>query len=174
MIYSGSPLQELPSVLMDIDNFIELYPEGKIFYRAPKDRTIIDKVMFSLMEYAMGEQYDESTDELAFDTSPYLDKRLGAKERIYAISKDGKSIVFTKEFIAEKSNGYYELDLDGQIIAIKYFKDADYVDMFVGSNAHEVNHLGILPDGTKIKKVSSHQSDVMACLSEFLSKKHNL
>lgn len=152
MIYSGSPLKELPSVIMDIDNFIELYPEGKIYYRAPKDLNIIDRVMFSLMEYAMGEQYDESTEELAFDTSPYLDKRLGAKERIYAIVKNGKSIVFTKEFIAEKSNGFYELDLDGQIIAIKYFKDADYVDMFIGGNASEVSHLGVLPGGKKLKK----------------------
>jgi hypothetical protein len=152
MIYSGSPLQELPSVLMDLDNFMELYPGGKVYYRAPNERTIVDKVMFSLMEYAMGEQYDESTEELAFDTSPYLDRRLGAKERIYAITKNGESIVFTKEFIAEKSNGYYELDLDGQIIAIKYFKDADYVDMFIGGNASEVNHLGILPNGKKLEK----------------------
>jgi len=152
MIFSDEPLKELPSVIMDLDNFIKIYPEGKIYYRAPKDRTIIDKIMFSLMEYAMGEQYDESTDELAFDTSPYIDKRLGAKERIYAIVKDGRSIVFTKEFIAEKSNGYYELDLDGQIIAIKYFKDADYIDMFVGNDAREVNHLGILPNGTKLNK----------------------
>jgi len=152
MIYSGSHLQELPSVLMDLDNFMELYPEGKVYYRAPNERTIVDKVMFSLMEYAMGEQYDESTEELAFDTSPYLDKRLGAKERIYAITKNGESIVFTKEFIAEKSNGYYELDLDGQIIAIKYFNDADYVDMFIGGNASEVSHLGVLPDGKKLEK----------------------
>jgi hypothetical protein len=152
MMFSDSPLQELPSVIMDIDNFIKIYPEGKIFYRAPKDMSIIDKVMFSLMEYAMGEQYDESTDELAFDTSPYLDKRLGAKERIYAITKNGESIVFTKAFIAEKSNGYFELNIDGKTIAIKYFEDADYIDMFVGSDAREVNHLGILPDGTKLNK----------------------
>jgi hypothetical protein len=170
MIYSGSPLKELPSVIMDIDNFIELYPEGKIYYRAPKDLNIIDRVMFSLMEYAMGEQYDESTEELAFDTSPYLDKRLGAKERIYAVVKNGKSIVFTKEFIAQKSNGYYELDLDGQIIAIKYFKDADYVDMFIGGNASEVSHLGVLSDGKKLKKFRHINQMLWRVYQNFYSK----
>ena len=152
MHFSGTPLKELPSVVMDIDNFVKIYPEGKIYYRAPHDRNFIDNIMFSLMEYAMGEQYDESTDELAFDTSPYLDKRLAAKERIYAIVKNGKSIVFTKEFIAEKSNGFHVMEFDDQTIAIKYFKDADYIDMFIGTDAREVNHLGVLPDGTKLEK----------------------
>jgi hypothetical protein len=152
MVFSGTPVKELPSVMMDLDSFVKLYPQGKVYYRAPKDLNIIDTVMFRLMEYAMGEQYDESTDELAFDTSPFYDKRLGAKERIYAIVIDGKSTVFTKKFVAEKSNGYYELNLDGQIIAIKYFKESDYIDMFSGGNAREINHLGMLPDGTKLEK----------------------
>ena len=152
MIFSGAPLKELPSVMMDLDNFVKLYPQGKVYYRAPEDMTFIDTAVFWLMEWAMGEQYDESTEELAFDTSPFYDKRLKAKERVYAIVKDGKSTVFTKEFIAEKSNGYYELNLDGQIVAIKYFEEFDYIDMFTGGNAREIDHLGILPDGKKLEK----------------------
>ena len=150
--FSKSPLTELPSVMMDLDNFVELYPNGKVYYRAPEDRSMFDHAVFWLMNYAMGEQYDESTDELAFDTSPYDDKRLGAKELIYAIVKHGQPIVFTKEFIAEKSNGYFEVEVEGKTIAVKYFPDSDYIDMFVGGNAQEVNHLGILPDGTKLEK----------------------
>jgi hypothetical protein len=100
----------------------------------------------------MGEQYDPSTPELAFDTSPYDDKRLPAKELIYAIIDDGKSVVFTKEFIAGQSGGYFEYQLRGQTIAVKYFPEYDYVDMFVGAGAQNVNHLGELPDGNKLVK----------------------
>lgn len=150
--FSKQPLKELPSVLMDLDNFVELYPNGKVYYRAPEDLSWFIDLAFRVMSWAMDEQYDESTDELAFDTNPYDDKRLGAKERIYAIVKHGQPIVFTKEFIAEKSNGYFEVEVEGKTIAVKYFPESDYIDMFVGGNAQEINHLGILPDGTKLEK----------------------
>ena len=150
--FSKKPLKELPSVMMDLDKFVELYPQGKVYYRAPEDRNWLTGVIFWLMNYAMNEQYDESTNELAFDTSPYEDKRLAAKERVYAIVKHGQPIVFTKEFIAEKSNGYFEVEVEGKTIAVKYFPESDYIDMFVGGNAQEINHLGILPDGTKLEK----------------------
>lgn len=152
MMFSNSPLKELPSVIMDLDNFMKLYPKGRIYYRAPSDLNIVDRVMYKLMGHSMGEQYNEDTDDLAFDTSPYDDKRLAAKERIYAIKTSGKSIVFTKDFIANQDNDYFEVKFDGKIVAIKYFKDADYIDMFLGSNAQEINYLGILPDGTKLEK----------------------
>jgi hypothetical protein len=150
--HEGTALKKYPSVMMSIDNFVKLYPDGKIYYRAPKDRDFIDKLVFKLLEHSMGEQYDTSTPELAFDTSPYDDKRLPAKERIYAIINEGKGIVFTRDFIAEKSGGYFEYDLNGQTIAIKYFAQYDYIDMFVGSDAQEVNHLGELPNGVKLSK----------------------
>jgi len=150
--HEGTALKKYPSVIMSIDNFVKLYPEGMVYYRSPKDRDFIDKLVFQLLEYAMGEQYDPTTSELAFDTSPYNDKRLPAKERIYAIINQGKGIVFTKDFVAEKSGGYFEYELNGQTIAIKYFADYDYIDMFVGNGAQEVNHLGELPNGTKLPK----------------------
>jgi hypothetical protein len=150
--HEGTALKKYPSVIMSVENFIKLYPDGKIYYRAPEDRDFIDKLVFALLEHAMGEQYDISTPELAFDTSPFNDKRLRAKERIYAIINQEEGIVFTKEFIAEKSGGYFEYDLNGQTIAIKYFAEYDYIDMFVGSDAQEVNHLGELPDGRKLSK----------------------
>ena len=150
--HEGTALKKYPSVMMGIDNFVRLYPEGKIYYRAPEGRDFIDKLVFQLLEHSMGEQYDTSTSELAFDTSPYDDKRLPAKERIYAIINEEKGIVFTRDFIAEKSGGYFEYDLNGQTIAIKYFAEYDYIDMFVGSDAREVNHLGELPNGVKLSK----------------------
>jgi hypothetical protein len=150
--HEGTKLKTYPSVMMSIDNFVELYPDGKVYYRAPEDRNFIDKMVFLLLEHAMGEQYDTSTQELAFDTNPFIDQRLHAKERIYAIVDHGKSVVFTKEFIAEKSDGYFEYDLNGETIAIKYFADYDYIDMFVGSDAREVNSLGEMSDGRKLAK----------------------
>jgi hypothetical protein len=145
-------LKTYPSVMMNIDSFVKLYPEGKVYYRSPEERDVIDKIVFTLLEHSMGEQYDPSTAELAFDTSPYNDKRLPAKERIYAIVDDGKSVVFTKEFIVELSGGYFEYELNGQTIAIKYFPEYDYIDMFVGERAQDIDHLGKLPDGTKLVK----------------------
>jgi hypothetical protein len=150
--HEGTKIKTYPSVMMSIDNFVELYPQGKVYYRAPEERNFIDKLAFLLLNYAMGEQYDPSTSELAFDTNPFTDQRLPAKERIYAIVDHGKSIVFTKEFIAEKSGGYFEYDLNGQTIAIKYFADYDYIDMFIGSDAQEVNSLGEMSDGRKLAK----------------------
>jgi hypothetical protein len=148
----GTALKSYPSVMMCIENFAALYPQGKIYYRSPQDRDLIDKIVFMLLEHGMGEQYDPSTPELAFDTSPYDDKRLPAKELIYAIIDDGKSVVFTKEFIAGQPGGYFEYQLRGQTIAVKYFPEYDYVDMFVGAGAQKVNHLGELPDGSKLVK----------------------
>jgi hypothetical protein len=40
----------------------------------------------------------------------------------------------------------------GELIGVKYFAEYDYVDMFIGGNASEINHLGILPDGAKLEK----------------------
>ncbi len=150
--HEGTALKAYPSVMMSIDNFVTLYPQGKVYYRSPSERDLIDKIVFMLLEHTMAEQYDPSTSELAFDTSPYVDRRLPAKERIYAIVDEGKSAVFTKEFIAEQSGGYFEYRQNGQTIAIKYFAEYDYIDMFVGSGARDVNHLGELPDGTKLVK----------------------
>jgi hypothetical protein len=150
--HEGTALKAYPSVMMSIDNFAALYPEGKIYYRPPQERDLIDKIVFTLLEHSMGEQYDPSTSALAFDTSPYTDKRLPAKERIYAIIDEGKSVVFTKEFIADQSGGYFEYKLKGQTIAIKYFLEYDYIDMFVGSGAQDINHLGELPDGSRLAK----------------------
>ncbi len=150
--HEGTVLKTYPSVMMSIDSFVKLYPEGKVYYRSPEERDLIDKIVFTLLEHSMGEQYDPSTAELAFDTSPYNDKRLPAKERIYAIVDDGNSVVFTKEFIAEQSGGYFEYELNGQTIAIKYFREYDYIDMFVGEGAQDIDHLGKLPDGTKLVK----------------------
>jgi hypothetical protein len=148
----GTALKVYPSVMMSIDNFAALYPEGKIYYRSPQERDLIDKIIFMLLEHSMSEQYDPSTPELAFDTSPYNDKRLPAKELIYAITEKGKSVVFTKEFIADQPGGYFEYELENKTIAIKYFAEHDYIDMFVGSNAGNINHLGELPDGSKLVK----------------------
>jgi len=157
---SKRPLKEVPSVIMDLDNFVKLYPNGKVYYRDPKGQNLVDAFAFWLLKGPMGLQYDPSTIDLSFDTSPFLDRRIGAKERVYAIVRDGKSIVFTKEFIVEKSDGHFELDLGDQTITIKYFEDFDYIDMFVGKNAREVNHLGILPDGRKLKKFR-HKNQIL-------------
>jgi hypothetical protein len=146
--HEGTALKAYPSVMMSIDNFVALYPDGMVYYRPPNERDFIDKMVFTLLEHAMGEQYDPSTSELAFDTTPYADKRLPAKELIYAITDNGKSVVFTKEFVANQSGGYLEYELENQTIAVKYFAEYDYIDMFVGGGAQNISHLGELPDGT--------------------------
>lgn len=126
---SGRPLDRVPTVMMTLGTFAELYPDGRVFY-APITNPW-DGLTRAMMFDATEQNYDRSNPDFAFPTLKHFDERAPRKEQVYGIVIDGQALAYTRDYIREQG-GVVLAEHGGTEFTVKDFLQYDVVDVFHG------------------------------------------
>ena len=143
LVNSGRHLDPVPSTVMPYASFRVLYPRGKVYYYTNKN--FFDRLIYKMLDkaiYSTGGQYDKTSEALSFPSIAYEDRRLHAKDQIYGVSFGGEAIAYTKDHLI-KNDGVVSEVVGGKEITVKYFRDYDFVNIYLG-NVPDIDPKGFL------------------------------
>lgn len=126
---SGRELERVPTIMMTLGAFAELWPEGEVFH-APVTNPW-DRLTQAMMFPATEQNYDRSDPDFSFPTIAYFDERTHAKEQVYGLVVGGEPIAFTRAYIEERG-GTVLAEHGGTKFTVKLFPEHDVVDVFHG------------------------------------------
>jgi hypothetical protein len=151
MVNTDRNLEALGSTAMSYASFKRLYPDGKVYYYTHSN--FMDKLVYKMLDHAIyrpGGQYDMATEKLSFPSISHEDNRLHAKEKVYGIHHNGRSVAYTKDYLI-KNKGAVTETFGNDTVTIKYFTDYDFVNVYYG-NVPEIDSLGKL-NGESVEEV---------------------
>ena len=128
-IGSDSELVRVPSVMMSLEAFARLHPDGSVFY-APATN-LFDRLTRTMMFDSTEHNYDKEKEGFAFPTIPEIDRRVDPKEQVYAFVLSGKPVAVTLGHL-QANGGSLVVGEGDATLTIKYFPEYDFVDVFKG------------------------------------------
>lgn len=163
-----TPMREWPTYRMPFRSFRALYPDGRVFVneiaewtRNPVLAAWDRLVRHVMMLWGVGLNWIQN-EKPAFPTIEYTDRRLPMKELVYAIDVADDHVVYSRDFIIAQG-GLINVTIGDRPVVVYYDPDYDSVAAFFntsGAPIEQVDLLGRLPDGTRLKRVNTLKSRI--------------
>ncbi|MHC5067770.1 MAG: DUF3179 domain-containing (seleno)protein [Planctomycetota bacterium] len=158
----GSPLPQVPSTVMTLGAFTDLYPDGQVFYNPSTN--LWDDFTRWIMFDSLNKQFDPEQD-VAFPTISWDDQRIAAKEQVYAVSRAGEHATATLAAIQAADN-HLQCTVAGSDLTFVYFPQHDYVDLVRGHH-QAVRAPGLDGDGNELTRVPHFNRVLWVVFSHF-------
>lgn len=147
--------KQYPTRAMSWESFKQLYPNALVYSNPPEN--LLDYMVRVLVHRALSDQ--EQSFDAHFPTIDHEDDpRLHPKQFVNGLRIGNQYVAYTKQFLREQNN-IYNTEVNGTPIAVVYYPELDFVDMYnrrLGGETvvvTEIDEHGVLPQGGQLAHV---------------------
>jgi hypothetical protein len=159
-------LDQVPSTVMTLESFQQLYPEGKVFFNPAMNAwDTFTRWLQTQPFYANGGPNGSRTSRAGFASSS---GKIQPREKIYGVRVNGDCLAYTRGYLKRHNNVVVD-EVGGVTVTVKYFPEHRFVDIYYG-DVPEVDPHGFDSRGVKQTRVPHYNQVFWEIWSHFFPK----